>query len=200
MAALLRPYHPADLAGIYRVCLLVDGAGRAEAPRFHAPDLPGHLYAGPYAVADPGLAFVVADEQGIGGYVVATACTEKFLGWAREHWWPVLREQYPRRPDPGDGTLDHRYVDVIHDYPDAPRPWFAGHPAQAHIKLTARLRSKGWGHRLMSALITSLRERRVPGLHLGVAETNVRALAFYAALGFTEAERHPWGRTLVLDL
>ncbi|GAA4062794.1 GNAT family N-acetyltransferase [Nonomuraea soli] len=200
MTAHLRPYHPSDLAGIYRVCHEVDGAGRAEAPRFHDPDLPGHLYAGPYAVHEPGLCFVVADRRGVAGYVVGTASTPAFLDWARQHWWPVLRARHPRRTDPGDGTLDHRYVDAIHDYPDVREPWLTSHPAQAHIKLAARLQGQGWGHRLMSALTTSLRERQAPGLHLGVAEANGRALAFYAALGFTEARRHPWGRTLVLDL
>ncbi|WP_109530846.1 GNAT family N-acetyltransferase [Nocardia aurea] len=200
MSTYLRPYHPADLAGIYRVCLLVDAVGGARPARFHNGDLPGHVYAGPYAVADPGLAFVVADERGVGGYVVATADTLRFRQWLDEHWWPVLREQYPRRADPGDGTRDHVLIEDIHATPGAPRPWFATHPAQLHIKLADRLQGRGWGRRLMEALCAALRERGVPGAHLGVAAGNRRAIAFYDALGFTQAHEHDWGHTLVLDL
>ncbi len=193
-----RPYRRADLAGVYQVCATVDATGRGT--RCHDPYLPGHVYAGPYLAADPDLGFVVLDEIGVAGYAVATDDTRAFHAWQQRHWWPQLRERYPPRPDPADGTRDHALIDEIHAGPGPDRPWFDSHPAHLHIKLAARLQGRGWGRRLMEAGYAALRARGIPGLHLGVAEANRNALAFYTALGFTQAHRHPWGRTLVLGL
>lgn len=195
----LRPYQSADLPGIYHVCLVTDATGGGAAASCHDGDLPGHIYAGPYALADPGLAFVVADHSGIAGYIVATADTAAFQDWQEEHWWPALRERYPRRADLCDGTRDHLLIDAMHAPPVRQR-WFATHPAQLHIKLAARLQGQGWGRRLMGASLDALRERGAPGVHLGVAETNRGALAFYEALGFTPVHRNGRVRTLGLDL
>ncbi len=199
MTVRLRPYAPSDRAGVYHVCLVTDATGGETAAPCHDPDLPGQVYAGPYASADPGLAFVVTDAQGVGGYVVATADSAGFQDWAETHWWPALRERHPRRADPGDGTRDHELIDAIHA-PPVRRPWFATHPAHLHIKLAARLQGRGLGRRLTDAVTGALRERGVPGVHLGVAGTNTGALAFYAALGFVPLHRHAWGHTLGLAL
>jgi ribosomal protein S18 acetylase RimI-like enzyme len=195
----LRPCQPDDLSGIYRVCTQTDATGTGPA-RFHDGELAGHVYAGPYLMADPDLAFVVVDKAGIAGYIVATADTRKFAGWLETQWWPPLRQRHPRGPDPGDGTRDHGLIEAIHAGSGPHQPWHDSHPAHLHIKLAGRLQGKGWGRRLMYAEFAALRERGVPGLHLGVAEANNRAIAFYTALGFTEAHRHDWGRTLVRSL
>ncbi|HEX8343494.1 MAG TPA: GNAT family N-acetyltransferase, partial [Actinoplanes sp.] len=45
---------------------------------------------------------------------------------------------------------------------------------------------KGWGRALMGRFLDGLRSAGVPGVHLGMLATNVRARAFYDRLGFTE--------------
>lgn len=197
--AQLRPYRPTDLPGIYQVCREVDATGLGV-PRFHSSKLSGHVYAGPYVRADPQLAFVVEDGEGVAGYVVATDDTRRFLLWLEEQWWPALRADYPRQDDPQDGTRDHALIEQIHAGPGPDQPWYATHPAHLHLKLATRLQRRGWGRRLMEAVLAALRQRGVPGVHLGTAEANQRAIAFYTGLGFTVAQQHPWGRTLVLSL
>ncbi|WP_136517476.1 GNAT family N-acetyltransferase [Cellulomonas telluris] len=198
MPAVLRPYHPSDQPGLYRVCLRTGDAGGDATHLYRDPDLLGHLYAGPYPLADPGLTFVVTDEQGVGGYVVATADTAGFDAWTEAHWWPGLRERYPERPDPRDGTEDHVLVGQIHRREPADPP--PGFPAHLHIDLLPHLQGQGWGRRLVGTLADALRERGVPGLHLGVAARNTGAIAFYERLGMRVDRSHPWGHRMVLPL
>ncbi|MDC7123766.1 GNAT family N-acetyltransferase [Cellulomonas fimi] len=200
MAAVLRPFHPADLPAIYRICVLTGAAGGDATALYRNPDLLPHVYAGPYPVADPGLSFVVADSRGVLGYVVATADTLAFEEWLDAHWWPTLRAQYPVTADPGDGTEDHVLVRRIHEWVPTPDTLYDTHPAHLHIDLLPRAQGQGWGRRLVDALAEALRERGVTGLHLGVDARNTGAIAFYDRVGFRPARTHDWGQTLVLDL
>jgi GNAT superfamily N-acetyltransferase len=196
----LRPFGIADLPGIYRVCAEVDGVGEGTPPSLRVPELAGHVYAGPYAVADPELSFVLVDELGVAGYLVATADAAAFERWRDEHWSPALRAQFPLPDRAGDDSADHRYLKELHRPPGSPDPQTIDAPAQLHMKLTERARQRGHGRALVEALEVRLRARRVPGIHVGVAATNWGAIAFYERLGFRIAVRHPWGSTLVRDL
>ena len=187
---MLRPYHPSDLPALYRVCLLTGDAGADATPLYRDPDLLGHVYLGPYPASDPALCFVVQDDEGIAGYIVGTADTAGFNRWADEHWWPVLRQRYPRRDDPHDGTQDHLLVGLIHDEDHDGAP--AGYPAHLHIDLLPRLQGQGWGRVLITALTECLRGRGVPGVHLRVGKDNAGARAFYTRLGFAPDEDDVW--------
>ena len=198
VTATLRPFHPSDLPSMYRVCLLTGAAGRDASSLYRDPDLLAHVYCGPYPTADPGLTWVVVDEHGVGGYVVATADTSAFDEWCERAWWPVLRERYAQRADPGDGTEDHVLVGRVHD-PRPSRPPDTA-PAHLHIDLLPRLQGHGWGRRLIETLAGELRARGVPGVHLGVDVRNRRAIAFYEHLAFVTDASYPWGHRMVLDL
>ncbi|GHS89166.1 hypothetical protein AGMMS50218_14780 [Actinomycetota bacterium] len=239
----IRPFQPFDLPGMYDVCLRTGDGGRDARPIYRNPHLIGHLYAGPYPVADPGLTFVVADAAGVAGYVVGTADTVGFERWLDEHWRPGLRAQYPEpgpeagmdlgsepeldlgsasgpdlglvpdlglpdlRSEPGpqlvadDGMQDAVLVRRLH-HPEeiAPADVLAQYPAHLHIDLLPRAQGGGLGRRLITALADALRERGVPGVHLGVEARNTGARAFYARIGFTVAHQDEGGALLVLPL
>lgn len=194
----MRPFHPSDLPGMYRVCLRTGAAGQDATDRYRDPDLLGHVYCGPYPVADPGLTFVVVDAHGVAGYVVATADTAGFADWCEREWWPVLRARHAATDDPGDGSQDHVLHAMVHRPDVAPAP--ASAPAHLHIDLLPRLQGQGWGRRLIEQLAAALRARGVPGVHLGVDAANVRAVAFYEHLGFRRETTYGWGHRMVLDL
>ncbi|WP_328535631.1 GNAT family N-acetyltransferase [Streptomyces sp. NBC_00344] len=203
MSIAVRPFQPFDLPGMYRVCLCTGDSGRDATGLYHDPDLLAHVYAGPYPAADPGLAFVAADDQGVLGYVVATADSYRHERWLEERWWPPLRLRYPQSmaSDPGDGTRDWQRVEQIHrTRPAGHDPLYENYPAHLHIDILPRGQGAGLGRRLMSALLEELRQREVRGLHLGVGSGNPRARAFYLATGFTEADRRDWGSVMVMDL
>ncbi|WP_028049447.1 GNAT family N-acetyltransferase [Cellulomonas sp. URHD0024] len=200
MPETIRPFHATDLPALYRICLLTGDAGADATGLYSNPDLLGHVYAGPYPVADPGLTFVAVDAQGVAGYVVATADTYRFQRWLESSWYPVLRAQHPLTQDPGDGTRDHMLLRTIHEPEVVDEPLYKRYPAHLHIDLLPRAQRRGLGRRLIEALSDALRERGVPGLHLGVDARNTGGVAFYDRIGFTDAGPDGGARVLTLDL
>ncbi|MGV8876982.1 MAG: GNAT family N-acetyltransferase, partial [Rhodoglobus sp.] len=87
----IRPAGPHDLPATYRVCLQTSDAGADGSALYSNPDLLGHIYVGPYIVGHPAIAFVLADTEGIAGYVLAASDTRAFEAWQEQHWWPGLR-------------------------------------------------------------------------------------------------------------
>jgi ribosomal protein S18 acetylase RimI-like enzyme len=200
MPETIRPFHASDLPALYRICLLTGDASADATNLYRDPDLLGHMYAGPYPVADPGLSFVVVDEQGVCGYIVATADTYRFERWLAQSWFPVLREEFPLVDDPRDGTQDHGLIRQFHEFAPVDKPLFRTHPAHMHIDLLPRAQRKGLGRRLIETLSDALRERGVPGLHLGVDSRNTGGIAFYDRMGFTSAGPDGGASLLTLDL
>lgn len=198
----LRPYRPFDLPGLYDVCLRTGDSGADGTHLYANRDLLGHVYAGPYPVADPSLTFVLADEHGVLGYVLGTADTDTFEQWCEEHWWPGLREQYPVElaVDTGDVTRDWQLVGNLHQRRPRHEPLYERYPAHLHIDILARGQRRGFGRSMIQAFTEALRERGVPGVHLGVGAENTGAQAFYRRIGFTEERAEPWGSTMMLDL
>ena len=182
----VRPAHPVDVPGVYRVCLRTGDAGAAATGRYRDPDLLGHVFAGPDLRARPDLDLVAVDEAGVAGYCVATPDIRAFEAWCEREWWPVLRAEYPLLKD---GTPDGRLVRWIHV------PWspadaiVAGHPAHFHVNLLARARGTGLGRALMERTMAALVGCGAPALHVSVSARNEHALGFYAHLGFRELRR-----------
>ncbi len=89
--ARIRIYQPDDLDDLYRICLQTAGNGEDATALFRDPKLPGHVYAAPYALFEPSLAFVSEDAGGVGGYIVAALDSETFERRLEQEWWPALR-------------------------------------------------------------------------------------------------------------
>jgi ribosomal protein S18 acetylase RimI-like enzyme len=175
-----------DLPGVYRVCLQTGDSGNDATAMYRNPDLLGHLYAGPYVVGEPELAFVVTDRDGVGGYLLAAERTRAFEAWADEHWWPALGRDYPMTD--GD-TRDHELIRQFHSPPRAPDAVVAAYPAHLHIDLLPRMRGRGLGRALIAHLLDVLRRRGSAGVHLEVGSGNQNAIEFYRHLGFMDLER-----------
>ena len=187
--AVIRPYRPDDLDDLYRVCLQTANNGGDATDLFEDPRLPGHVYAAPYALFEPSLAFVAEDPAGVGGYVVAALDSRAFEQRLERDWWPALRTSHPE-PSPQlakDLPLqEQRTLHNIH------HPWRADpdlverFPSHLHIDLLPRLQGRGLGRQLIAALATALRGQGSPGVHLHVGHSNQRAAGFYHHVGFTE--------------
>ena len=98
--ARIRPYRPGDLDELYRICLLTGDAGQDATALYQDPRLLGHIFAAPYGVLEPALAFVAEDAAGVGGYIVGALDTQAFEERLESDWWPGLRSRYP---DPAAG-------------------------------------------------------------------------------------------------
>lgn len=186
-ASPLRPYAAGDAAALYDVCLRTADNGADATPRYADPALLGHIWVGPYLALEPELATVLDDGAGPQGYVVGALDTRAFEARCKREWWPALRREYPLSSVPA-GSPDARIVDLLHHPSVAPARAVADHPAHLHINLLPRWQSGGWGRRLIETLLEALTTAGSPGVHLGVATTNARAIGFYERLGFSPLE------------
>jgi ribosomal protein S18 acetylase RimI-like enzyme len=187
--AAIRPYRDGDLDDLYRICLQTGASGEDATSMFDDPLILGHVFAAPYALFEPSLAFVAEDEAGVGGYVVGALDSRAFEQRLEADWWPALRDRYPAPPSglPAEQwTPDQRAARLIHDPLTVPDELAADYPSHLHINLVPRLQSQGLGRQLMNTLIGALREQGSAGVHFFVWPANKRAIAFYRRLGFTE--------------
>ncbi len=188
---LIRSYQASDLDALYQICLQTADDGQDATALFSDPELPGHVYVGPYVTFEPELAFVAEDAEGVGGYIVAALDSQAFEGRLEREWWPRLRRCYPE-PSPdaaGDLTQTEQYAihDIHHPF-GAPEEVTERYPSHLHIDLIPRLQGQRAGRRLVETVISRLQAEASPGLHLLVGRSNQGAIGFYRHIGFTE---HP---------
>ncbi len=197
MTFAIRPTHLSDLPWLYRICLLTGAAGEDATPRFRDPDLLGHIFAAPYAVFEPQTCFVLTRDGAPCGYVLGAPDSAAFAERCEREWYPALRARYPLLAE-DDASEDASMIRSIHasrhecDLP--------GYPAHLHIDLLPHAQGQGWGRKMIQTLAAALRERGVPGVHLGVGARNTRAIAFYQRVGFHAVERAEWGVMFGMDL
>jgi len=187
--AQVRRYRPDDLDDLYLICLRTANSGGDGTALFSDPRLPGHVYAAPYALFEPSLAFVAEDAPGVGGYIVATLDGESFAQRLEREWWPALRARYPEPSAElaeAKSPQERRALSNIHHRFGASPEVAERFPSHLHINLLPRMQGHGMGRQLIKTLLSGLRERGSPGVHLLVAEGNQRAVSFYRHMGFTE--------------
>jgi ribosomal protein S18 acetylase RimI-like enzyme len=183
---LIRPYRPGDLEALYEICLQTGDSGR-DATALHAdPRVLGEIYAAPYGVLQPDLAFVVEDDQGVCAYVLGTDDTRGFEARCEARWWPDarLRHPAPQGPPTRAWTMDQWRAFQIHHPFATPQPVVDAASAHLHINLLPRLQGQGLGKALVETLTTALAAKGVCGVHLGCSADNPRALRFYDLYGF----------------
>lgn len=185
----LRPYQPADLDALYRICLETGDSGADATAQYSYPQLVGHIYAAPYGVLEPHNVFVVEDDQGVAGYVVGTHDTNAFSERLEQEWWPALRERY--RAATGLTEADRARVDAIMKPGHSPAKLVAEYPAHIHMNLLARLRGQRVGTRLLAMWIEQARAAGVSGIHLGASATNAGGIAFWSRSGFATWRAEP---------
>lgn len=178
----IRPYHPSDFCSLYRICLRTADSGQDATALFHDPELIGHIYTAPYAVAEPDLCFILTVDGAPSGYVLGTRDSNAFHAWCEREWFPVLRTRYPLPPD-DDDSADANAIRGIHEG-HTPHPDLATYPAHLHIDLLPVAQGQGWGRRMIETFIGRLREIGVPAVHLGVGKRNTGAIQFYERVGF----------------
>lgn len=195
----IRGYEPRDEPRLYEICLRTADRGGDATGLFADPRLPGELYVGPYLALAPRLAFVLDPGDGVPvGYVLGALDTDAFTEACERSWWPALRRRYPDVAEPA--TPDERAVALIHHPPVWSAEVIARYPSHLHIDLLPEAQGRGHGRALMERLFRELAAAGSPGLHLGVARANERAVGFYRRLGLVELEASPGGFTMGLPL
>jgi GNAT superfamily N-acetyltransferase len=198
----IRGYRPGDLRALYEVCLQTGDSGRDATAQFRDPDLLGHVYAAPYGVFEPALAFVVEDQAGVGGYCLGALDSRAFEQRLEQDWWPALRRRYPEPDAAGreHWTRDEQVADKIHHPWAADEDLMADYPSHLHIDMLPRFQGGGNGRQLIALQLAALRDRGSRGVHLGARAGNRRGQGFFSHMGFTrlraDDEFHVFGMRL----
>jgi ribosomal protein S18 acetylase RimI-like enzyme len=182
---LLRQATPADRDALADVCLKTGDAGKDATAREDDPRLLGLIFAIPYQVLAPDLAFVIDGPRGVAGYVLGALDTQAFNVRLSREWYPRLQAELA---DPGADTTRWRGSDwarhrIHHPDFDVPEA-LADYPSHGHIDLLPEARGKGIGRRALAFLESRLAAAGSPGVLMQVAPNNTQALGFYAAVGF----------------
>jgi len=184
----IRLARPDDVARLEEICLRTGDDGGDTAGLFREPALMTAVWLHPYLRQAPDLAFVAVDDADVPlGYVLGVADTTAFQGWCEDRWWPALRARYPQGSAPPRSRDDH-LVELIHRPDRAPAAVLQRYPAHLHVDLLPQGQGQGRGRALLEHLFGALRDRGVPGIHLGVSPANTRALGFYRRMGFTPVD------------
>ena len=185
----IRPYRADDREAVARICLLT-AAGGGDATGVYSDDtLMPEVFALPYVEYAPELAFVVADDDRVLGYVLGVADTAAFIDWWKREWTPGFAARHPSVASP---TAHHpafteaELVDAGLDPERMRIAELADYPAHLHIDLLPELQGMGFGRRLIDTLRAALAMRGVAAVHLGMDAANTGARAFYDRLGFHE--------------
>ncbi|MBB0231719.1 GNAT family N-acetyltransferase [Streptomyces calidiresistens] len=184
-SAVVRPQRPEDLGALSEICLRTGHIGGDAREVYRDHDLLPDLFLRPYAALEPDLVRVAEDDGRVLGYIVGTADSTAFFRAFRERWLPTVADRHPAPTGP-PGTPDEEMRDLLHHAERMLVPEIAArYPAHLHIDLLPEGQGRGLGRRLMEAYCGALRERGVPGVHLGMDPRNERARAFYERMGFT---------------
>lgn len=200
--ATIRPYWQDDLPALYDICLRTGDSGQDASHLYADPRIIGEIYAAPYAVLQPDMAFVAEDEQGVAAYVLGTPDTLAFEARQEAEWWPRLRAIHPDPPGPPGRTWtrDQWRAHQIHHPFSVPRAVVEAAPAHLHINLLPRLQGRGVGQALVATLLTALQEAGARRVHLGCDAANHRALRFYDIFGFQRFDQDRNTVWMLLDI
>jgi len=181
----IRPYRKEDFDAVYNICIRTGYLGGDARPHYTDPRILPEIFAAPYVIFEPEVAFVVADGDDTVGYIVATADTPAFVRRFRDEWLPLLADRYPDFPGE-PSNLDELMRKLLHWPERMLIPEMAPYPAHLHIDLLPAYQGQGFGGRLIRTLRDTLAARGVPGLHLNMAKDNVNAYRFYHRIGLDE--------------
>lgn len=187
MATTIRPYRPEDLPALYEICLKTGDSGADGTHLYVDPMVIGEIYAAPYGILNPSLAFVAEDEDGVAGYIVGAADTHAFEARLEAEWWPSRRPLYadPSDVPPTRWTPDQVRAWQIHHPRPTPQAVVDAAPAHLHINLLPRLQGQGIGTRFVDTWRAAVAAEGVARIHLGCSIDNHRALRFYDRYGWT---------------
>lgn len=186
----IRRARPADRDALYEICRRTADVGGDATPLYDDPELIGHVWVGPYLACEPEHAFVaVAGDVPPVGYVVGALDSNAFEARLEHDWWPDLRRRYPTAHT-GGSAADRAAIHLIHHPPRADAAFVADFPSHLHIDLLPDGQGQGLGRQMLDHLLDALAADGSPGVQLGVARANERAVRFYETYGFTRlAER-----------
>lgn len=184
----IEKYAPEHRDAVHRICFDTGFGGDSMAPFFDDAALFGDVLVSYYTDYIPEHAWVLTSGGETVGYFLgcldSASCNETTT---REIYPRIMRSLLAGKYNLGGRTLGYvtRSIEALmtDELRTAPLELY---PAHLHVNLLPDFRRGGIGRRLIDMYIEYLRERDVPGLHLGTSTVHRRGVPFYRKLGFHE--------------
>ena len=172
----IRPMRPGDIQDMENICLST--ADEKLKKTFMRRENTLFLYNRYYTRAGSENCFVAADENDRAvGYII---CAENCREYIKSFYANELKRIS------GVGSRASAALESA-----SQMIFYRHYPAHLHIDILPEYQGGGTGTKLMSTLLSHLREKRVRGVMLGVASCNERAIGFYEKQGFKKLMRIP---------
>ena len=196
----VRGYEPADLPAAIDICVRTGDDGADATGQYVDDGLLAAVYATPYVLLEPELAFVVDDGTRAVGYILGTSDTPTFIHRYRTEYLPDAAAAYPL-PDAEDQSASAAMIRGGLYVPERLwRPQYVRYPAHLHIDLLPIAQGTGLGGALMRRFLGALQHLDVPGVMLGMSAANGKALGFYRRFGFVPLPIDEYPGTVHLGL
>lgn len=181
----VRSYRPRDAEAVHRICVATGDGGEPAEGILRDPHLVAYVFADPYLLLQPELAFVAESDGAVLGYVVAALNSPEFYARWQLEWAPRFAASHPASHDADVRDADAQLRRLLHHPRRLLSTDLDSYPSHLHINLVAGARRQGAGRLLLEAVFTELARAGSPGVQLGVRASNTGAQAFYRAAGMS---------------
>ncbi|MDR7300903.1 GNAT family N-acetyltransferase [Haloactinomyces albus] len=180
----VRSYRPRDAEAVHRICVATGDAGDPASGILRDPHLAAYVFADPYLLLQPEMAFVAERDDGVVlGYVVAALNSPEFYARWQLEWAPRFVASHPASCAADMRDADEQLRTLLHQPRRLLSTDLDTYPSHLHINLLESARRQGAGRLLLETLFGELARAGSPGVQLGVRASNTGAQAFYRAIG-----------------
>ncbi|XP_013414451.1 protein O-GlcNAcase isoform X2 [Lingula anatina] len=186
----IRPYLPSDEAAVYEVCRKTCDDGLDGTEVFPGqPDLIGDKLVGGFINLSPEYCFVVEDEQGVFGYVLAALDAKSFYKKLEVAWISELCTKYPLSDKVDNLTPAEEIISSFHNFKtNLPNTLYENFPTILKMDiLPDRVDDSSVAKRMLACVLSALKANGSIGAHCEVNVGDRQMVEFYAKLGFVEA-------------
>ncbi|KAK3094526.1 hypothetical protein FSP39_002884 [Pinctada imbricata] len=181
-----RPYRPSDEPSVYSVCLKTCDDSMDGTEVFpELPQLIGDRIIGGLVTLSPEYCFVVEDDEGVCGYVVAALDSKDLLNKAELSWVPAMCEKYPK-PNKEDLTPSDEVIMSFHNKQrEVPESVLQRYPSIVRVDfIPPRVEDYSVPKRLLACALTALKTRGSIGVHVEMNVGDKCMIDHYQRMGF----------------
>lgn len=184
-----RPYKSPDEATMYDICLKTcdDGMDGTEVfPEY--PDIIGDRILGGFITLSPEMCFVVEDEDGVMGYIVAALDGTSFRQKQKMSWVPAMCEKYPKPQKMEELTPAEEVMLGFHtDTDNTPPSIYTSFPSIIRLDiLPRRMEDLALSKRLLAMCFSALKTNGSNGVHVELNIGDKYMMEHYRLLGFIQ--------------
>ncbi|XP_014662166.1 PREDICTED: protein O-GlcNAcase-like isoform X2 [Priapulus caudatus] len=184
----IRPYLSSDEDIVYDICVKTCDDGLDGSEMFlDAPRLIGDKFVGGMVTLSPEYSFVVDDDEGPCGYMLAVLDSKEYFAKYEAVWIPEMRAKYPA-PNKTDGTSLTPSEEIIMSFYNykryLPSNLYNSFPSIVRMSLLPRVSDVSLPKRMMACVLSAVKANGSKGAYCEVSIGDKHVMNMYTGLGF----------------